>query len=269
MNTLDRRPRILITNDDGVNSPGLLAAADAVAELADVTIIAPLSQQTAMGRSQYGNPQAMLEEVTLTSAKNEFTALAGDASPARIVGHGLEVMPDYMPDLVISGINYGENLGNNITSSGTVGAAFEGASKGIPAIAVSLETPIESHYDYTTQEWDVAAYFVRYFVERIMADGFPQGADVLKIDVPSGATMSCPWRITKLSNNAYYKSSIENPTLQSRMCDSVVSKGKCAEEETDTDVYALTVDQVVSVTPLSLDFTAYSSFSTLDGWRQE
>jgi len=262
------RPRILITNDDGVKSPGLLAAADAVSEISEVTIIAPLSQQTAMGRSQRGNPQAMLEELTLTSDNREYSAFACDASPARVVGHGLKVMPDYTPDLVISGINYGENLGNCITSSGTVGAAFESAVWGIPSIAISLETPIESHYEYSAQKWDVAAYFLRYFVKQILSKGFPDGADVLKIDIPRDASRDCPWRVTKLSNNSYYRSNIKNPTLQSRISDAVVSKQKCAEEKPDTDVYALAVDRVVSVTPLSLDLTAYNSFSCLDKWEQ-
>ncbi len=263
-------PNILITNDDGVNSPGLLAAADAVSGFANVTIIAPLSQQTAMGRAQRGDPQARLEMVELISGDNKYNAYACDASPARVVGHGLKVMPDYTPDLVISGINYGENLGNNITSSGTVGAAIEGATKGIPSIAISLETPIDSHYDYRTLDWNVAMYFLRHFVQKTLSEGFPAGTDVLKIDVPSSATTSCPWRVTRLSGNAYYSSNITNPSLQSRLCDAVTSKGTCAEkEEPDTDVYALAIDQVVSVTPLSLDLTAYDSFAAFDNWQEK
>jgi len=261
-------PRILITNDDGVNSPGILAAADAVAEFAEVMIVAPLLQQTAMGRALRGDPQARLEEVKLTSNGNAYTAYACDASPARVVGHGLKVMPDYIPDLVISGINYGENLGNNITGSGTVGAAMETAVKGIPSIAVSLETPVDCHFEYTSQNWDVAAHFLRYFVTQTLANGFPDGVDILKIDVPSNASTECPWRVTKLSNNTYYQSTIEAPSLQSKLCESIVHKGKCAEEESDTDIYAIAVDQVVSVTPLSLDLTAYNGFSALNAWKQ-
>lgn len=265
-NSSTERPRILITNDDGVRSPGILAAADAVSEFADVMIVAPLVQQTAMGRALRGAPEARLEKVNLTSNGKNYTAYACDASPARAVEHGLKVMPDYVPDLVISGINYGENLGNCITGSGTVGAAMEAATKGIPSIAVSLETPVDCHFDYTTQEWDAAAHFLRFFVERSLANGFPEGVDVLKIDVPSSASKDCPWRVTKLSGNAYYHRNLENPSLESRLCDSFVSKGHCAEETADTDVYAIAVDQVVSVTPLTLDLTAYGSFDALSGW---
>jgi len=265
----NQSPRILITNDDGVNSPGLLAAADAVSEFADVMIVAPLMQQTAMGRALRGNPEARLEKVCLTSNANSYTAYACDASPARVVSHGLKVMPDFVPDLVISGINYGENLGNNITGSGTVGAAMETAARGIPSIAVSLETPVECHFEYSTQEWEVAAHFLRYFVKQALSQGFPAGVDILKIDIPSTASTSCPWRVTKLSDKAYYQSNIENPSIQSRLCESVVSKERCAEESSDTDVYAIAVDQVVSVTPLSLDLTAYGSFADLNSWRQK
>lgn len=259
-------PRILITNDDGVRSPGLLAAAEAVSEFAEVMIVAPLVQQTAMGRALRGEPQARLEKIDLISNGKAYTAYACDASPARIVEHGLKVMPEYVPDLVVSGINYGENLGNNITGSGTVGAAMEAAVKGIPSIAVSLETPVDCHFDYTPQEWGTAAHFLRYFVQRSLTDGFPDGVDILKIDVPSSASKDCPWRVTKLSGNAYYQSDIENPSLESRLCDTIVSKVTCAEEATDTDVYAIAVDQVVSVTPLTLDLTAHGSFEAFDNW---
>lgn len=261
-------PRILITNDDGVNSPGLLAAADAVSEFCEVMIIAPLVQQTAMGRSMRGNPQARLEQVDLNSNGKAYCAYACDASPARSVAHGLKVLEDYSPDLVISGINYGENLGNCITGSGTVGAAMETAARGIPSIAVSLETPVECHLDYTPQDWEVAAHFLRYFVQKSLSDGFPKGVDILKIDVPSKASKTCPWRVTKLSGSRYYQSTIKNPSLQSRLGDSIVTKGKSLNEDPDTDVYAIAVDQVVSVTPLSLDFTAYGSFSDLNNWQQ-
>ncbi len=267
-NDSTRAPRIMITNDDGVNSPGILAAADAVSEFAEVMIVAPLVQQTAMGRALHGNPQACLEPVQLSSPNGKtYNAYACEATPARTIGHGMKVMPDYIPDLVISGINYGENLGSNITGSGTVGAAIEAAARGIPSIAVSLETPVECHFDYTPQEWDVAGHFLRYFVKQSLEKGFPDGVNILKIDVPSTATENSPWRVTKLSSNTYYQANIENPSIESRLCESFVTKGQCPEEETDTDVYAIAVDKVVSVTPLTLDLTAYSGFASLDSWR--
>lgn len=259
------RPNIWVTNDDGVFSPGLLAAVDAVAGMANVTVVAPESQQTAMGRAQQGLPQAKLEEVSLSSGGISYRAYSCNASPARAVGHGLQVL-GCSPDLLISGINYGENLGSNITSSGTVGAAFEGASKGIPSIAISLETPIDSHLKYTDQKWDGAAYFLRYFVEKILAEGFPAGADVLKIDVPYSASPETPWRATKLSRNSFYQAHISSPSMESRLGDITISKNRSADEEADSDIYALAVDRVVSVTPLSLDLTAYASFSHLEVW---
>ncbi|QJB58264.1 5'/3'-nucleotidase SurE [Pseudodesulfovibrio sp. zrk46] len=261
-------PKILITNDDGIHSPGLLAAAKAVSQFAEVTIIAPLEQQTAMGRALRGNPEAKLEPVTLCSAEHCLTAYACDAAPARCVEHGLKAMPEYIPDLVISGINYGENLGNNITASGTVGAAMETAARGIPSLAVSLETPVDCHFEYTSQNWDVAAHFLRYFARQTLSEGLPSGVDILKIDVPSEASIASQWRVTKLSGNRYYQSALERPSLQSRLGDAFVTKGNTPNEEPDTDVYAIAVDKVVSVTPLSLDFTAYDSFSALNRWQQ-
>lgn len=260
------RPRILVTNDDGVYSPGLLAALQAVSEFADVAVVAPLTQQTAMGRAWKGRPDAQLEKVILEANGASFEAYACDASPARAVDHGLKVL-SFKPDLVVSGINYGENLGANITSSGTVGAAIEAACWGIPALAVSLETPLHSHYTYTDQKWDVAAHFVRYFAQRTIEHGLPQGVDVLKIDVPSDATVSSVWRVTSLSRQLYYRSSLPNPSIGSRLEEVVVSKERGVTEPVHSDVYALAVDKVVSVTPLCLDLTAHGSFSAFEDWR--
>lgn len=263
---MSKELNIWVTNDDGVFSPGLLAAVEAIVDISNTTIVAPKSQQTAMGRSQKGNPDAKLEEVSLSSNGTKYRAYSCDASPARVVDHGLQVLTDCLPDLLISGINYGENLGTNITSSGTVGAAFEGASKGIPSIAISLETPIDTHLEYTEQKWDGAAYFLKFFVEKVLREGFPAGADLLKIDVPYQASSETSWRATKMSQNSFYQTSLASPSMDSRLSDTLVRKHQAPNEETDSDIYALAVDGVVSITPLSLDLTAYTSMAHLKAW---
>ena len=142
-----RKPKILITNDDGIHSPGLRAAAEAAQSIGEVTIAAPRHQQTGMGRSLTGNREARLEQINYLVNGRNITAFHCECSPALVVRHCLKtVFHDNKPDLLISGINYGENLGFNVTCSGTVGAALEGASFGIPSIAISKQTEIESHY---------------------------------------------------------------------------------------------------------------------------
>lgn len=259
-------PKVLITNDDGVHSPGILAAIEAVSSFAEVTIVAPSSQQTAMGRAYSGNPEARLTETILSVCGVSYKAFACEASPARTIDHGLKVLSDYTPDFIISGINYGENLGSSITSSGTVGAAMEAAHRGIPSIAVSLETPINTHRAYTKQNWTAATYFLQHFTRRAIAEGFPRGIDLLKIDVPSSASIESSWRVTRLSQNSYYRSVLPDASMESRLKDSVITKGHMQDEPSDTDIYAIAVDKVVSVTPLCLDFTAHGSLNDLHKW---
>jgi len=260
------KPNVWVTNDDGINSPGLLAAVKAIVNVSNVTVMAPETQQTAMGRAQQGLPHAKLEEVPFGFDGLDCRAYSCAAAPARVVDHGLHVLGN-APDLLISGINYGENLGTNITSSGTVGAAFEGASKGIPSIAISLETPVDTHLEYSEQNWEGAAYFLGFFVDKILRNGFPLGADILKIDVPYSASAETSWRTTKLSCNPFYQTSVSEPSVESRLCDTIVKKKRSADEKVDSDIYALTVDRVVSVTPLSLDQTAYASLSHIESWK--
>ncbi|BBD08297.1 5'/3'-nucleotidase SurE [Desulfovibrio ferrophilus] len=259
-------PKILVTNDDGVHSPGLHAAVDGLYGLADVEIVAPLHQQTAMGRALTGNKASAMQPVPLSIGGRDYQAYACDASPAFAVRHGLSCLPSFSPDLVVSGINYGENLGSSITGSGTVGAALQGAGQGIPSIAISLETSIDTIHDYSEQEWDVAAHFLRLFAGIMLGNSRPMDVDVLKIDVPCGATLETPWRLTRLSPDSYYGIELPKPSLSSQLGDYRITKAVAEGEPKDTDVHALAVDKVVSVTPLSLDCTSRERFSVINSW---
>jgi 5'-nucleotidase len=258
--------KVLLTNDDGVDSPGISAALDALHSIAEVMVVAPLHQQTAMGRAQAGDPQAVLLPKNMNVENVEIKAYACDASPAATVRHGLRVMHGYKPDLLVSGINYGENLGSNITSSGTVGAALEGACQGIPSIAISLETPIGCHYKYSQQNWETAMHFLKYFTQVVLDKGFPADVHILKIDVPAGATEKTPWRLTTLSPNMYYESCLESPSIKSKLSEAKTTKSGCLEEAPETDIYAIGIDKVISVTPLTLDFTSRGNFSDIHSW---
>lgn len=260
-------PRIMITNDDGVHSPGLLAAIKAVCSFADVAIAAPLTQQTGMSRAQCGNPKSRFETIPLKVGKQNFDALACDAAPARVVSHFLTVFPDYSPDLLISGINYGENFGITITGSGTVGAAIEGAVRGIPAIAVSLAAPVHAHYSYAELDWAAAIHFLEYFSRLALAKGFPKGADVLKIEIPADATPKTGWRVARLSPSRYYTKIFANPTVDSLLGDGESAIFPSPDEPGDTDRYVTSVEGLVSLTPLCLDSTAHDAMTALEMWK--
>ncbi len=144
--------QILLTNDDGIQSPGLWAAAEALSTLGYVTVAAPRDQSSGMGRSLPGTSDGIIQPETLVVHGQSWTVYAVGGSPAQAVLHAiLEIMPQ-KPDLVVSGINYGENIGTGITVSGTVGAAMEGAALGYKALAVSLETEQKYHLSYSARD---------------------------------------------------------------------------------------------------------------------
>jgi 5'-nucleotidase len=167
---------------------------------------------------------------------------------------------DFRPDLVVSGINYGENVGDSITASGTVGAALEAATWGIPAIAVSRQ--IENLWDYLEHsenvDFSTAAYFTAYFARQLLQKKLPYDVDVLKVDVPIDATPQTPWRITRVARNRYYA----EPGDKYKHTGGRLPITP-ADVPPDSDIAALLFDRVVSVTPLSVDLTSRVDFETL------
>ncbi len=146
MNTT-KKYQILLTNDDGIQSPGLWTAAGALSNLGYVHVVAPRDQFSGAGRSMPSNSDGVIKPQQMRVNEKDWTVYAVGGTPAQTVQHAiLEILPE-RPDLVVAGINYGENLGTGVTVSGTVGAALEGASLGIPSLAISLETEPSSSSD--------------------------------------------------------------------------------------------------------------------------
>ena len=139
------KPQILLTNDDGILSPGLWAAAASLSKLGFVTVTAPREQASGAGRSLPNTSDGIIQEQRVQVNGQEWTVFSVGGSPAQTILHGVYEVLKRKPDLVVSGINYGENVASGITISGTVGAAMEGASLDIPAMAVSLEADPKYH----------------------------------------------------------------------------------------------------------------------------
>ncbi len=248
---------VLITNDDGIASPGLRAAARALRDLGELLIVAPRQQFSGAGRSFFYTGDGHIREETILVDGVSLPAYAVDAAPAPTVRRALLLLVPRTPDLVVAGINYGENVGVGITISGTVGAAMEGASFGIPALAVSLQTDKEAHFNHSEEvDFSTAAYFTRLFAQRVLEKGMPPGVDVLKIDVPQRATPDTPWRLTRVSRQRYFESIIGHDDQHGP---SIVDYDILVDPtalEPDSDIWALAVDGVVSVSPLTIDLTA-------------
>lgn len=254
-----KRPLILFTNDDGIASPGLWTLVKAFEGLGDLLVCAPQFQQSGMGRSMLSSSTGALTPYTPPSSIARCTAYAVDGTPAQSVQHAVLELSDRLPSLVVSGINYGDNCGNGVTISGTVGAAIEGASLSIPSIAVSQQTPFDLHLSYSEAvDFEPAAHFARKFGTWILEHRLlPDDVDILKIDVPAGATFETEWRMTRLSRRRVYF-----PTRPERVAGETTGKLGYAfntdpsKAEPDSDVYAVMHEGIVSVTPMSLDMSS-------------
>ena len=239
--------------------PDLWAAVEAFRGLGRLLVAAPREQQSGMGRSLPHYSEGRIFPYDLPIDCDDCVAFAVDGTPAQAVQHAVLELAEEKPALLVSGINYGENTGNGVTISGTVGAALEAASLGIPAIAVSLQTPTGLHLSYSNEvDFGVSADFTRQMGSWLMQHStLPDDVDVLKIDVPWGASAETAWRLTRLSRRRVYW-----PTRPERIA--LHDSGKLgysynsdpAAAEPDSDVYALLTDKVISVTPISLDLTS-------------
>jgi 5'-nucleotidase len=260
------RPHILLTNDDGIRSPGLWAAAAALSALGFVTVTAPRDQCSGMSRSLPNTSDGIIHEERVQVNGQEWTVYAVGGSPAQAVLHGiLEIMPR-KPDLVVSGINYGENVGSGITISGTVGAALEAAALGYPALAVSLQAATRYHLSYSDEvDFSAAAHFTREFGRLLLEKRLSADVDVLKVDVPADASPETPWQATRMARQRYYE-----PLPPERagwdQPGTLLYKEAAAPDHAgdDTDVHVLRSKRLVSVTPLSLDLTSRVDLGELE-----
>ncbi len=260
------RPFILLTNDDGIESPGLWAAAESLSRIGYVTVAAPREQWTGAGRSMPITSDGAIREEEVTVGGKCWKVYAIGGTPAQVVQHALLELAPRRPDLLVAGINYGENVTVSVTMSGTVGAALEGAAFGVPSLAISLQT--DSSYFHTHSEaidFGVAAHFAAYFGRMLLTLPHTPDVDLLKVDVPAGAAPDTPWKLTRLSRTTYYHPVAPDRAVPDRPWRvgyriAVQPDGL----EPDSDVHALRIDECVSVTPISLDLTSRVDFPSLE-----
>lgn len=263
-----QKPQILLTNDDGILSPGLWAAAEALSTLGYVTVAAPREQHSGAGRSVPAWSDGEIKPTLLKIGEQEWECYAVGGSPAQAVQVGALIIMKEKPDLIVSGINYGENPGTDVTLSGTVGAALEGASYGIPGLAVSLQLLSDDYFGYSRQvDFSAAASFTRLFASLMLQNKLPPDVQILNLNVPALATPETPWRLTHLSRYSYFEP-YAKPEDDGKPARVSVRIAIHEDELTDPfcDVTAFAHDKVVSVTPLSLNMT--SRISLLDFERE-
>jgi 5'-nucleotidase len=261
------RPLILVTNDDGIASPGLAAAAAALDPLGDLLIAAPATQQTSMGRSrsQSGGRDGRITQATVSFGSRRWEGFAVNATPALTVEFAVQVLARRPIDLMVSGISYGENVGTCVTVSGTIGAALEGAEHGLRSLAVSVETPEAHYYEHDeTVNFRPAMHFVQLFAAASLSRAWPPDVDVLKIEIPAAATAETGWRVTRQDRLVYYRPTLAEGAGASGEPNPMVyrvRKGQYLREGTDTQALA---HGLVSVTPLSLDLTSRTALGEVE-----
>lgn len=254
------KPLLLITNDDGIFSPGLKAAAEAVESLGDLLIVAPRYQQTSMSRAfPKGDDVGIIESVELKINDKTHTAYAVHGSPALAVSHAVLELANRKPSLCISGINYGENLGTSVFPSGTIGAALEADTYGIPGLAVNLGASIEMQHssDYNRLDWNVAMILATKFAKKIIKDGLPYEVALLNVNIPPTANTETEIRVTSQSRQDYFvfKKPEERDFSKSYRL-KVEIKIDQATLEQDSDIKAYVFDRVITVTPITWNLTA-------------
>lgn len=240
------RPRILVTNDDGIYSEGLRKLAAALEPVGDVVIIAPDREQSAASHALTLNRPLRVLQIR----DNEFII---DGTPTDCVNLGvLHVLKDRRPDIVVSGINFGQNLGDDVTYSGTISAAFEGALLMIPSIAFSALIGEHFSFDHSAS---FAAELTRLVLSRDRNPGI-----ILNVNFPVGAFKGV--RVTKLGKRVYAEGVIERKDPRGKSYYWIGGEPPTWENAEGSDFDA--VDQgFVSITPLHLDLTHHESIPEL------
>lgn len=242
--------RILVTNDDGIFSEGIKLLAGALAEIAEVWVVAPDREQSASGHS-------LTLHRPLRIRKIEERWFAVDGTPTDCVNlASLALMKDHPPDLVCSGINFGVNMGDDVTYSGTVSATFEGTLLGIPSIAFSQE--IEEGFSF-----EPGAAFARTLVEALAAEAELPRDLLLNVNFPAGGLHGVAW--TRLGHRRYQQSVVEKLDPRGRKYYWIAGTPVWSEQE-GTDFSAVASGKV-SITPLHLDLTDYRGLEGYGGLR--
>jgi 5'-nucleotidase len=256
--------KILLTNDDGIEAPGIQALFDALAGLGEIVPIAPLTVQSASGHGVTFDEPLMCQEIGINE---RMRGIAVDGRPADCVKVALRALwqerfgPGTRPDLTISGMNSGANVGINILYSGTVAAAVESAFLGVPAIAVSLHLG-----DLTKVRYGRAAEIARCVIDRVLEHPLDPHA-VVNINVPRIESDTAPMpKVRVVGMNA----APGTDTYERRVSPhgrvyywSVGSGMEFTHTSAESDVEAL-LERCVTVTPLTFVLTDSNSMQT---WR--
>lgn len=246
-------PLILVTNDDGVHSPGIRALADAMRPLGEVLVVAPDREQSAASHALTLQRPLRLEQVAPAT-------WAVDGTPSDAVYLGINaVLKGRRPDLIASGINLGANLGDDITYSGTVAAAMEGTLLGAPAFAISMAARRNFHFE-------TAAGFATRLARAILEHGLPKMA-LLNVNVPNvPPTPEVQYRVTFQGKRRYTDAVVDRTDPRGRTYYWIGGDELGFDAVEGSDAATVLRDRMISVTPVHLDLTHVRLLDQIGSW---
>jgi 5'-nucleotidase len=248
---------ILVTNDDGVDAPGLLALKTALDKIGEVVVLAPERNWSVAGHTRIMHKPLRVGHAELLDGTMAYTTTG---TPSDCVALAVLGLLPHKPTLEVSGINRGTNVGQDLTYSGTVSAAMEGVISGIPSMAVSLDIYQDGG------DFNYAAQFASRLASTVLERGLPPGI-LLNVNVPNvSAAEICGAQITRLGKRVYRQALIERQDPQGHNYYWIGSEPPTGVIEEGTDIWAL-AHNCVSVTPLHLDMTEYRLLEEMQGWE--
>jgi 5'-nucleotidase len=253
--------QILVTNDDGVDAPGLLALKRALDSIGETLVVAPEHNWSAAGHRKTMHKPLRLAQVRLDDGTLAYSA---SGSPSDCVALVMLGALRIRPDLVVSGINPNPNLGQDMTYSGTVTAAMEGTISGVPSFAVSTDAR-EAKGCGVAEPFAVAAGFAAVVARKVIAEGLPSGV-LLNVNVPGLAKADIAGvQVTRMCRRIYRDELVERADPRGKPYYWIGGEEPTAEPDAGTDFWALT-NGFISVTPLHLDLTAYKEMDCVQSW---
>ncbi len=251
-----RKPSILVSNDDGIDAPGLAALVAELAKIGHVSVVAPDKQRSAVGHAITMNYPLRVKKF---HKDGRLFGYAVEGTPADCVKLAIRSLMKAPPDLLVSGVNHGANTAVNIIYSGTVSAATEGTLLNVPSIAVSLTT-------YDDADFRPAARFAKRLALRVLRSGLPAGT-LLNVNVPAvRASQIRGVRVTRQGNSLW------NDTFDVRVDPNnntyywLTGKLDVLDTADDTDVVAVRKNYI-SVTPIQYDLTDYKALKSVRAWK--
>ena len=253
MNKQDRKPLILVTNDDGITAPGIRKLVEFMNEIGEVVVVAPDSPQSGKGHAITINSTLMVEEIKMEGAQRDF---ACSGTPVDCVKLALDKVLTRRPDLVVSGINHGANSSINVIYSGTMSAAVEAGVEGIPAIGFSL-------LDFSFEaDFDQAKEFIQEIVLKTLKNPMPKGI-VLNVNIPKLKKEEIKGiKICRQAQAKWEENFDERVNPQGKKYYWLTGYFNNMDEGEDTDETAL-MNGYISSVPVKFDLTGYEYIDTL------